>query len=772
MPIRRVVEAAQIPWRPIGELFVERGLVSEEQIEQALAEQAATGLRLGEILVRRNLISSPELTQALMEQLGREVAREDGFGTGLWSEIRRRNARPGAMPDPSPVDDDRSSFGDALARKIGATREDRSEPEPEPETTEFDDAAFELDEADVEEIRLEMHQLQALDGKAASEPAPVDERLREGHREVEVLRERVSEREQSLAGLQAEIASLRATKERQDLEARKGGERLEHDLTAAHSDLRVQAVRVAELEAALLERDDRDEQLRRLLTEAEGARDELSERVAELAAARERDAAEREHDLHVARDQISKLGASVSELSGQAVRLEATLDEEREAHGRTRHEFEHAFAEAAQARDSLQELRRDNANLRAECDTAHTETESTRHTLAELEQQQTGLGDQLIAAQEALETERDAHKRTRHDSEHALAEVVQARGALQELRRDYDNLQAERDTAHTETESTRHTLAEVEQQLSDLNGQLTVAQATLHEERDGHERTQRDSEHAFAEVARARGTIEQLEADLGAARSERDDLLTELGQARLEAIEFEQEKVELTGRLQESARERDEAQSASTELEERLAIAGNRAEELSAHVGKLGEQLRALESELAGEREAHASTGRGKDEAAAKLRKADARITELTATVDQLDAERTELTVASADQRAALELRLADVESRLAEEAASHSETRRVLAQALEELAGKRAVSAGVDDEPAENGHLCFTSGGDGYQLIHRTGPLPAAGEHYDLDGTAQLVTRIGRSPLPFDHRRCVYLVSAPSSPPSNLPAQ
>src|SRR5262249_26946212 len=88
------MEAASIPWRPIGELFVEKGLISQDQLEEALAEQAATGLRLGEILVKQSLISSPELTQALMEQLGREVAKEEGFGTGLWSEIRRRNAVP------------------------------------------------------------------------------------------------------------------------------------------------------------------------------------------------------------------------------------------------------------------------------------------------------------------------------------------------------------------------------------------------------------------------------------------------------------------------------------------------------------------------------------------------------------------------------------------------------------------------------------------------------------------------------------------------------
>ena len=87
------MEAAQVPWRPLGELFVSRGLITETELETALAEQAATGKRLGEILVDRGLVSSPELTAALMDQLGVEISKEEGFGSGLWAEIKRRHRR-------------------------------------------------------------------------------------------------------------------------------------------------------------------------------------------------------------------------------------------------------------------------------------------------------------------------------------------------------------------------------------------------------------------------------------------------------------------------------------------------------------------------------------------------------------------------------------------------------------------------------------------------------------------------------------------------------
>jgi hypothetical protein len=87
------VEAARNSWRRIGELFVEKALITGSELEQALAVQAASGRPLGEVLVSHGLISSPEMTEVLMEQLGRKVAKEEGFGSALWSEISRQSPR-------------------------------------------------------------------------------------------------------------------------------------------------------------------------------------------------------------------------------------------------------------------------------------------------------------------------------------------------------------------------------------------------------------------------------------------------------------------------------------------------------------------------------------------------------------------------------------------------------------------------------------------------------------------------------------------------------
>jgi hypothetical protein len=87
------VEAAHIPWRPLGRLLVEQGLISEDELERALVEQASTGRPLGETLVELGFVPGPALSRALAAQYGLELTTEAGFGTGLRVEIERRHPR-------------------------------------------------------------------------------------------------------------------------------------------------------------------------------------------------------------------------------------------------------------------------------------------------------------------------------------------------------------------------------------------------------------------------------------------------------------------------------------------------------------------------------------------------------------------------------------------------------------------------------------------------------------------------------------------------------
>src|SRR6266487_4069959 len=84
------MEAARIPWRPLGRLLVEQGLLSEDQLEHALEEQESTNRRLRETLIDLGFVSHAALSHALAEQYGIEPKAETGFGTGLRAEIERR----------------------------------------------------------------------------------------------------------------------------------------------------------------------------------------------------------------------------------------------------------------------------------------------------------------------------------------------------------------------------------------------------------------------------------------------------------------------------------------------------------------------------------------------------------------------------------------------------------------------------------------------------------------------------------------------------------
>jgi DNA repair exonuclease SbcCD ATPase subunit len=100
------VTAAHVTWRPLGALLVEKGLLTAEELEDALAAQQTTGKRLGQILVDRGHVSGPALTNALAEQYGIELKTEEGFGTGLRAEIERRHTgrRPPASPGEVPAE--------------------------------------------------------------------------------------------------------------------------------------------------------------------------------------------------------------------------------------------------------------------------------------------------------------------------------------------------------------------------------------------------------------------------------------------------------------------------------------------------------------------------------------------------------------------------------------------------------------------------------------------------------------------------------------------
>jgi len=104
------VNAAELPAPQLGRILIAAGLLSEEQLAQALEEQAQTGRRLGEVIVQRGFISGPALANALAEQHGGVLKTEYGFASGLGGIVARRAAAesgtaisPLRPPGPTPM---------------------------------------------------------------------------------------------------------------------------------------------------------------------------------------------------------------------------------------------------------------------------------------------------------------------------------------------------------------------------------------------------------------------------------------------------------------------------------------------------------------------------------------------------------------------------------------------------------------------------------------------------------------------------------------------
>lgn len=90
-----VTDAPRHKGTPLGELLVLKGLVSEEQLKEALAQQTSTGMRLGQLVVHLGLVDERAMVQVLADQLSMEVvdlrtAQLDESVAGLLPEETAR----------------------------------------------------------------------------------------------------------------------------------------------------------------------------------------------------------------------------------------------------------------------------------------------------------------------------------------------------------------------------------------------------------------------------------------------------------------------------------------------------------------------------------------------------------------------------------------------------------------------------------------------------------------------------------------------------------
>ncbi len=97
------MDAAEQPRRLLGLLLIEMGLISEEQIVQALEAQHRTGELLGEVLIGLGFVTRLAIQDALAKQRGVLLNPDPGFGGGLRNELIRRESRRESSVDQQPV---------------------------------------------------------------------------------------------------------------------------------------------------------------------------------------------------------------------------------------------------------------------------------------------------------------------------------------------------------------------------------------------------------------------------------------------------------------------------------------------------------------------------------------------------------------------------------------------------------------------------------------------------------------------------------------------
>jgi len=420
-----------------------------------------------------------------------------------------------------------------------------------------------------------------------------------------------------------------------------------------------------------------------------------------------------ERRLEAPQRALDELGGAVAQLSERVASLEqATI--------------------SAGEQDAIDALRADLAEL------------ARRHHFS-LE----GLAERSDRDRSRLEQLEAALRDRSRDTEQALAGVADQLGALRAALDERGEALDARIDAAGSTHAAR-----LEHELQELR--TVIAQG----EQRANDRVQQAAEELRAQLASA--------LDAAASRHELDELRGELAaHAQQTEDRAAGTRAELGGvhaRLDHVEAVLAHATSwpvALEPLQTRLDEIDARLEELatSRHAAH-EEELADLRAELTAKIETLADTRPGRDE----LEGVRARLDEVAARVETRDAQDGAATEA-AEQ--AIRDGLADLARRLTASESAHLESGRLLRQSIEGLglalvdADARLRGPAVDAAAAQAaGYLAFMPTPEGYRLVERDGAVPLVGQVLDdvTAGGPLRVTRLGRSPLPFDRRPCAYL--------------
>jgi predicted nucleic acid-binding Zn-ribbon protein len=302
--------AAETP--PLGQLLRERGLLTEEQLHTGLAQQQWSGRPLGEVLIALGFVSESTIAQALATQHGGLLKTEYGFATGFDMSLRTApTAEPPISPPSAHVLKTAPGPEPAAATVIPLHQTADSVPS----------AANPALEAAQAEVTVAHVRIVELEGELAAAQARSDE---DGGRiaELEQAVAKARDERESAANAAYEVAQAHVNA----ADARVA--ELEQELTAVRQD-----------ESAL-----RDE-LQRQAAAVDALRNELASAIPTDVGAADPRIAELEHELAIVRQgeivlraeyerQATELDATRNELATRHGELASTLETLRAAYAR------------------------------------------------------------------------------------------------------------------------------------------------------------------------------------------------------------------------------------------------------------------------------------------------------------------------------------------------------------------------------------------------------------------------------------------------------
>ena len=457
------MDAAPDTRRQLGQIMVDEGFLTEDQLLDALAEQNRSGTPLGKVLVDLGFVSPGAVANALAEQHGGLLRTEYGTSAGLREMAGRAPIRtdaaqpapplpipPAPIPQAVPAAPPAPALGSGL-RLAGPAGDAAPEPAPPPVEAVVPLPAPEPAAALAPEPAPEPEQ--------APEPVPAPAPV--------VDTARISELESQLHAVLTERNAL--AQSFNELQARLSDAAQAHEAGVAAEAAERVGVLESQLQAAAVTRE-----------ELERAQQQAAERIAELEG-RLAETAEGRHELETELQAARTIAAARDAAVERAEALEAELQQLR---SREQEDSTAQLQELAEQRDAAEEraraLESDLVQLRGQLDaavqsaTAEKDAETARAAALEAElaslreqpaSQDEGLATQVSALNEALEvltSERDA----------AVARAAELEPELAALRERLRDAQAPVAGSSADVAELRRQLAARERRLAESVGEI------------------------------------------------------------------------------------------------------------------------------------------------------------------------------------------------------------------------------------------------------------------------------------------------------------